>query len=89
VGSFPLGASPYEILDMGGNVYEWTRSLSNIYPDIFRKGLEDLRTTGYRILKGGSWSVSQGEARCASFIRREVTYLRNDAGFRIVLTHLS
>ena len=23
VGSYPLGASPYEALDMAGNVYEW------------------------------------------------------------------
>lgn len=32
VGNFPAGASPYGVLDMAGNVWEWTQSLQAPYP---------------------------------------------------------
>jgi len=32
VGAYPQGASPYGVLDMAGNMWEWTRSLSGWYP---------------------------------------------------------
>jgi formylglycine-generating enzyme required for sulfatase activity len=33
VGTHPSGASPYGVLDMSGNVYEWTASWYDAYPD--------------------------------------------------------
>jgi len=52
VGIYPEGASPYGLMDMAGNVWEWT---STLY------GSGETR----RVVRGGSWGDSQGIARCS------------------------
>ncbi len=89
VGCFPRGASPFGVLDMGGNVWEWTRSLSTRFPDVLIKALEEMQSQGNRILKGGSWRLNQVEARCASRVELDLEYQNSDVGFRICLTHVS
>lgn len=53
VGSFPQGASPYGVLDMAGNVYEWTSEWMEPYPN----SPEPNGAWGHRyvVLRGGSF----------------------------------
>ena len=51
VGSFSSGASPYGVMDLSGNVWEWTSSL-------YESG------ESKRVFLGGSWSNTSGIVRC-------------------------
>ncbi len=55
VGTFPRGASPYGVMDMAGNVWEWTSSRYQPYPYDASDGREDLKARGARVNRGGSW----------------------------------
>jgi formylglycine-generating enzyme required for sulfatase activity len=60
VGCFPAGASPYGVLEMSGNAWEWTHSLYESYPYEADDGRETLDDTGLRVLRGGSFTVLGG-----------------------------
>lgn len=78
VGLFLNGASPYGLLDMSGNVWEWTRTN-------YQTGKDDLKSTNTRALRGGSFIDEAKNVRCAF----HNGYLPNFGywyvGFRIVV----
>ena len=96
---FPVGrnqseASPYGLLDMSGNVAEWTRSLDRPYPYTSADGRENLESTpsqGTRVIRSGasdSSATANGEVRVAR--RRTSAQTRRDAtiGFRVAISSL-
>jgi serine/threonine-protein kinase len=56
VGSYPAGASPYGVMDMSGNVWEWVSSLIAPYPYDANDGREDPNSPDERAWRGGPWS---------------------------------
>jgi iron(II)-dependent oxidoreductase len=53
VGSFARGASPYGVLDMAGNGWEWVSSAYRPYPYHPQDGREDLNRDAVRGTRGG------------------------------------
>jgi formylglycine-generating enzyme required for sulfatase activity len=65
VDAYPSGASPYGMLDMVGNVWEWTHTLWKGYPYKADDGRESENDSGRRVLRGGSFGYDRSLARCA------------------------
>jgi formylglycine-generating enzyme required for sulfatase activity len=65
VGQFPAGASPYGVMDMAGNVWEYCSSLQESYPFDASDGREDLNSDGPHAVRGGSWRDDRTCVQCA------------------------
>ena len=60
VGSFPEGASPYGVMDMAGNVFEWTSSWFKGYPGT--KYSHPLYGEKMKVMRGGAFMVPRKPA---------------------------
>ncbi len=85
VGSYPSGASPFGVLDLAGNVWEWTSSLYKPYPYSATDGREDPNASGQRVLRGGSWNDFPKFLRSTFRLRDDPMIVHGYSGFRCAL----
>jgi formylglycine-generating enzyme required for sulfatase activity len=82
-GRHPGGASPYGVMDMAGNVWEWTSSLYRSYPYDPTDGRENPDARGARVNRGGSWYYGAAYVRTTYRATADHMYRRvADLGFR-------
>ena len=84
VGSYPAGASPYGVLDMSGNVWEWVNDWysSNYYSVSPYANPQGPETGSYSVLRGGSFGNSWDYVRAAHRDYGDPTVVYYDVGFR-------
>ncbi len=85
VRSFPQGASPYGVLDLAGNVWEWVSSAYRPYPYIPSDGREDLGPGPVRGTRGGGHDSPPDKlttTQRGSTLSRNVRSGHHNIGFR-------
>jgi formylglycine-generating enzyme required for sulfatase activity len=83
VGSFPDGGSPYGVMDMAGNVAEWTSDWFQPYPG-YPGGDNEAQYFGekYRVIRGGGWFSDQNLVRATYRSASSAELANDDVGFR-------
>jgi len=91
VGCFPTGESPDGLMDLIGNVWEWTCSHFDDYPypppgkAREERECSPIRSITTLVLRGSSWEESLIKARCARRLRNNPNNKYDSVGFRVCL----
>jgi formylglycine-generating enzyme required for sulfatase activity len=84
VGSFPIGASPFGMEDMAGNVWEWCLDFIGAYRGTPKTNPRGAISGAKRVYRGGSWKSRFNSLRTTTRGGNVPNYSCNDLGFRIV-----
>lgn len=80
VGIFPKGASPFGVLDLSGNVWEWC--LTKWHRDYTVTTNNEAWGVATRVMRGGSFYYDHSYARCAVRSDGDPGYRSDNVGFR-------
>jgi formylglycine-generating enzyme required for sulfatase activity len=86
VNSFPLGKNQWGVVDLIGNVWEWTSSKGQLYPGHPDEALIDPRTKNSRVVRGLSYLNIPNDRRLSATFRVFWAPTTRDpqVGFRLV-----